>query len=535
MLKEIYLSLIFVFCVSNVFAQSQNITTENTSTQTTVPHSCGYDDIVHNLMQNDPSAAAKLERMNDVARIISAMPASKTTNAVIDIPVVFHIVHNGEALGVGRNISNARLLGQLQVVNADFRGQNANWTTGTPAVFQALRADVEFHFCLAATDPNGAATTGITRDSMADPIPTATDPKGYNDTNARIKPALNWDPNRYLNIYILAIPTTSTAGGTLGWTVVALNGVVGSNVDGVVMDYRFVGKPGIAGTIGRGHFLTHELGHYFGLAHIWASHQSVAGCSADDGIADTPEQDVATANNTTFNCTLGVPPTSCGVQSMYVNYMDYLNNDACYSMFSLGQKALMQSLLDGTIAQFGLGSRLSLKNSGLTQCACTTVTANTTTTAQTQGQTNGTASVTATGGTAPYTYLWSNNATTATATGLAAGTYTVTITAANGCTHTANATVAIINGINEIEGLRNLTLFPIPVENDLKVLGDFEAPTAVTIELVNAIGQVIYTQTLQHTTHLNHTIPFHNLAEGVYSIIIHSEKGALSRKVVHLK
>lgn len=49
------------------------------------------------------------------------------------------------------------------------------------------------------------------------------------------------------------------------------------------------------------------------------------------------------------------------------------------------------------------------------------------------GQT-GTASVSPTGGTAPYTYSWSpSGGTNATATGLAAGTYTCTITDANGC------------------------------------------------------------------------------------------------------
>ncbi len=56
---------------------------------------------------------------------------------------------------------------------------------------------------------------------------------------------------------------------------------------------------------------------------------------------------------------------------------------------------------------------------------------------------DGTASVVATGGTAPYTYLWSDPAgqNGATAVSLAAGTYTVTITDANLCTATANATI----------------------------------------------------------------------------------------------
>jgi SprB repeat/Secretion system C-terminal sorting domain len=52
------------------------------------------------------------------------------------------------------------------------------------------------------------------------------------------------------------------------------------------------------------------------------------------------------------------------------------------------------------------------------------------------GGSNGTAKIVASGGTSPYTYLWSNGATTATTSGVIAGTYSVTITDANSCTKT---------------------------------------------------------------------------------------------------
>lgn len=59
----------------------------------------------------------------------------------------------------------------------------------------------------------------------------------------------------------------------------------------------------------------------------------------------------------------------------------------------------------------------------------------------------GTATVTVTGGTAPYTYLWNNGGTTATITGLVPGNYSVIVTDADGCGATAQTTVGGVPGI----------------------------------------------------------------------------------------
>ncbi|GDX52994.1 hypothetical protein LBMAG27_20410 [Bacteroidota bacterium] len=57
------------------------------------------------------------------------------------------------------------------------------------------------------------------------------------------------------------------------------------------------------------------------------------------------------------------------------------------------------------------------------------------------GSTDGSISVTVTGGVSPYTYLWSNGSTTQNLSSIGAGTYAVTVTDANGCTITSSITL----------------------------------------------------------------------------------------------
>jgi hypothetical protein len=73
-----------------------------------------------------------------------------------------------------------------------------------------------------------------------------------------------------------------------------------------------------------------------------------------------------------------------------------------------------------------------------------------------EGASDGQATVTAAGGTPPYSYAWSNGATGATATGLAAGTYTATVTDDNGCEAEASVDIgepdAIQVFVDELSG-----------------------------------------------------------------------------------
>jgi len=81
---------------------------------------------------------------------------------VLQIPVVVHIVHNGEPYGIGANIPDEQIQSQIDALNEDFRRQNAD-AGQTLVIFQPVAADTEIEFILAKQDPEGLPTTGIIR------------------------------------------------------------------------------------------------------------------------------------------------------------------------------------------------------------------------------------------------------------------------------------------------------------------------------------------------------------------------------------
>ena len=75
-------------------------------------------------------------------------------NTPVVIPVVIHLLWHREADQLG----DAQLLSQLDVLNEDFRGRNAD-RASVPAPFRAEAADTFIEFALARRDPSGRATT----------------------------------------------------------------------------------------------------------------------------------------------------------------------------------------------------------------------------------------------------------------------------------------------------------------------------------------------------------------------------------------
>src|SRR5690606_3410263 len=91
-----------------------------------------------------------------------------------------------------------------------------------------------------------------------------------------------------------------------------------------------------------GKTLTHELGHYFNLRHIWGDDNGACPGDAngrDDGIEDTPPQARETFGNPGYPLYDSCTDTGEGI--MFMNYMDY-TIDLAKHMFTTEQVALMQ-------------------------------------------------------------------------------------------------------------------------------------------------------------------------------------------------
>lgn len=269
----------------------------------------------------------KIERITE--GYVKNLDQYLTSRAVVKIPVVVHIVWKN----ADENISDAQILSQIEVLNADFRKKNVD-AKDVPGSFKTVAADAEIEFCLASKDTSGQPTSGITRrQTTIAEIGTSFSTNKRRIYYNNLGGVNNWQPNSYLNIWVCNM------GSLYGYTTSLKDALIKPEEDGIVIDYRAFGTIGTAlsnTSHNKGRTATHEIGHYFNLLHIWGIDD---GCNDDDLVSDTPLQ--ATAH-------LGCPPfpqISCGTGSMYMNFMDY-TDDNCMGLFTLGQKARMMAALN---------------------------------------------------------------------------------------------------------------------------------------------------------------------------------------------
>ncbi|NDP27508.1 MAG: T9SS type A sorting domain-containing protein [Flavobacterium sp.] len=253
---------------------------------------------------------------------------SKTAGTVTTIPVVVHVIYNGQPLGVAPNITDAQVQSQITVLNQDYRKM-----LGTPGgeSTNPVAKDTEIQFVLAKQDPNGNPTNGIDRVSL--------DQSSWSDIDieATLKPSTIWDPTSYMNMWSVNLTDSTVLGYAQFPDGTGLPGLDASggtaNTDGVVSNYSAFGTIAyddgsflLDATYNRGRTMSHEVGHWLGLLHIWGD----SNCG-DDYCADTPVH-----HDANYGCPTVVNCDASG-NEMVENYMDY-TDDACMNIFTQNQK-----------------------------------------------------------------------------------------------------------------------------------------------------------------------------------------------------
>ena len=294
MKKFTFLSILLSTCFV-VFAQAQR--------------KCGFDAVQQRISQHP-----KFDNYILNKQLAYKNFAHDKMDTVIRIPVVVHVIYR---LSI-ENISTAQINSQLPVLNKDYRKLNADTTNAAGW----SKADVKFEFILATKDPNGNASTGITRTS------TNVDNIGNTSQYYGLVPA--WNSERYLNIWVCDVGDV-----LLGFAYPPNAPGITPQEDGVVIGTNYFGTTGtVQAPYNLGRTTTHEVGHFFDLLHVWGGQN--ASCSTDDLISDTPNQDTEV-----YTCGTR---TSCGSTDQLSNFLQYVD-DACMGNFTLGQKTRMRTAL----------------------------------------------------------------------------------------------------------------------------------------------------------------------------------------------
>lgn len=492
-------ALMAAFCLAlSSFASAQQLTgTRN----------CATNDYLETLKQQNPYLEQERQQaQQDIHEQLQQQRQWQNLRVAttISIPVVFHVVYSNST----QNISDAQVMSQLEVLNADFRRMNAD-VVNTPSYFQPVAADTKIEFCLAALDPDGNPTSGITR--------TQTNRTEFDYTNDQIKSSSNggvnaWDRNRYLNIWVGDIKDD-----ILGYAT--LPGTAPARLDGVVLHYAAIGAAPANPFIwpyNMGRTATHEVGHWLGLEHIWGGDE--ASCSDSDGISDTPNQ-----NDYTIGCPSGIQ-LSCNngpYGNMYQNYMDY-SDDACMNLFTKGQADYMNAVLSTTRKALlnALVCSASIRaDFGLAKERDTLVVAGTSV-----------QFADASAGLKPTSWLWEfEGGVPATSTQQnptvmypAPGKYAVKLTVNNG----ALSNTLLKEDFIQVT-VNDLTVYPNPTSSYINI----EQPARILVrrvELMNSVGKTVLTADVRDRIL---QLDVRHLQTGVYFLRLLSTNGTEIRKI----
>src|SRR5258708_20482912 len=116
---------------------------------------CRWFDYKQQQLKADPLLAEKVQAVESFTRLqlrrasvtITGQGSRDNIPPLITIPSVVHILYNSSS----QNISDAQVLSQLDVLNADYGKHNAD-TSAIPSYYSRLAANTGFRFVLAGVD-----------------------------------------------------------------------------------------------------------------------------------------------------------------------------------------------------------------------------------------------------------------------------------------------------------------------------------------------------------------------------------------------
>lgn len=485
---------------------------------------------------------------------------NKTQVVPYTIPVVFHIVHGGQAAGTFPNLSQAQINSQIPILNNDFAGTGQGVAQLAATAFSAVgAANTNISFCLAELDPNGNALVepGIDRinyNSMGWTNPATINNfntfKGYID--GTIKPNSIWDPTQYLNIWVTdhhnAIDILGYATFPAG---TGMQGLPGGNTgtindDGVYLWSRCVGNVGVLfNPYNLGRTASHEIGHWLGLRHIGGDASLVAGdCAATDYCNDTPPQKGGYMGGA-YGQNYGAPsyplyPTgsnSCPSSPngcMFMNFMDYCDDASLY-MFTPDQSARMN------VAMTNGFFRSQLTASSATLCNIPSVMPVADFMANGAGCTDSIISINnQTTGTPMPSYVWSvipaiagvgilpnNTSASPTFTFSTPWNYTITLTATNAAgTSSATLEVPVVYcgssvGMEAASLLdRRISLSPNPSNGLVNIATALSGNQDLEVSVHNYLGQFVTAASYKNVNAGSYQLDLGSYTNGVYFITI---------------
>jgi hypothetical protein len=330
---------------------------------------CGSQEFMQTIMNDPAQRAAYTEQQSKFEVELQKLESNslRNTNVLIRIPVAVHYPTAGAVTDAVKTCLRRLAQKQIDILNADYNATNtdiSNWTAVSDNYPETTVGNLNVQFVIATL--NHPAESGLVDGNLAVTFGTDFIGSGVLGCTNGCNEDITWAG--YMNIVV-----TNILGGVLGFS--PLGGqpqfgrtvVIDNNAFGATLSPSPTSCTGFVpgSPYNKGRTLTHELGHFFNLAHTFQGCDGANCASSGDRVCDTPPTDQPRYDcNAADNPPTGQALTSCGYLQLTMNYMDYVQ-DSCMYMFSAGQATRMQAwynAIAGQLTTTALGNETFLEN-----------------------------------------------------------------------------------------------------------------------------------------------------------------------------